>query len=184
MMAACVAVCYITSGGEDLKPVHVTFGLILAGALIFRVLWGALGSRHARFASFLRGWRALWDYFLGVARLRPRHSAGHTPAGGWMIVALLVLGFLVCLSGVVAFKVWGGSKGVHEFFANALLAVVGFHVVGALAESLLYRENLVRAMVDGFKQGRPDEAIRRGWSFGLAILLLCIAITVGGGWIL
>lgn len=142
--------------GEDGGPVHQALGYAVLGLVAFRLLWGVVGSRHARFADFVPSPRRLVAYVKDVAAHREVRHLGHNPAGGAMIVALLLAlvgtGLTGWLQTTDAF--WGSEalEDVHEALANATLALVGLHVAGVAFSSLRHRENLVRAMFTGRKR--------------------------------
>jgi cytochrome b len=157
--------------------VHVTLGYTMAGLVGFRVVWGLLGTRHARFVNFVRGPAAVADYVRSVMRGRPQHYAGHNPAGAVAIIALLGLTVAIAASGWAAFNEIGGAwiGGAHEFAANAMAAVVGIHLAGVLVSSALHRENLIGAMISGRKPARPHDAAQ-GARVPLAALLLAAVL--------
>lgn len=157
---------WLTSESEEWRLLHVVAGGAMVGVIVFRLLWGIVGTDHARFASFVRGPTAVQDYVRGLLRPAPaahagRHYAGHNAAGGWAIVALLSLGLLAGASGWLTYQEIGGKlpEELHEGLAATMLAVVIVHVAGVVVSSLAHRENLVRAMFTGWKQGRAEEAI-------------------------
>lgn len=144
----------------------------------FRLLWGAMGTRYARFSSFLFSPRKALAYLGGLLRGRPARWVGHNPAGSYAIYLLLLLGLAVVATGWADYNDVGGDwvEDAHDYLSEAMLAVIGVHVLGVIAGSLLHRENLVRSMLSGCKHGRPDEAIlssRYGWAAVLAVLALC-----------
>lgn len=156
--------------GEWLQTVHVWAGYTIAGLLLFRLLWGFTGPRYARFADFVHGPRATLSYLKQVLTLRAPRHLGHNPAGGAMIVVLLLSLTTAVTAGLLLYGTdkglgplagWlaGGNedtihsiKEIHEFFANFTLALVAGHLIGVVWESLLHRENLARAMVTGRKR--------------------------------
>jgi cytochrome b len=69
--------------------VHFISGFAIAGLLLFRLIWGFIGSPRSRFADFLKSWRTVKAYAARLARLDPPHSIGHNPLGGWMIGVML-----------------------------------------------------------------------------------------------
>jgi cytochrome b len=182
-IAVAFLVAYVTGDSEEWRLVHVMAGGSLAGLVTFRLVWGLLGTRHARFATFLRSPRAAWGYLAGMLGGRVDHHSGHNPAGAWAIVALLSLGLLAAASGWPVYQEIGGEwlEELHEGVVNAMLAVVLLHLAGVLVGSLAHRENLVRAMLTGYKLGTPDAAIdsARLW---VVPLLLCCAV-LGAWWL-
>jgi cytochrome b len=177
LLAASFAGAYLTAESERWRLVHVTLGYTFAGLIAFRLVWGIVGTRHARFASFVRGPAAVMRYLGALLRGRPEHHAGHNPAGALAVVALLLLGAAVAASGWATYNDFGPGwlEDVHEAAANLMLALVGVHIAAVVATSWLHRENLVGAMITGFKSGRPDQAIRarrRGVAAALLVAVL------------
>jgi cytochrome b len=173
---------FVTAESEYWRLVHVTLGYTVGGLVLFRLLWGLIGTRHARFASFVRGPAAVGRYIGTLLRGQPAHPVGHNPAGALAIVLLLLLSVVTVASGWLTYEDLGGHwlEELHEGAANFMLLVVGVHVAGVAVSSWLHRENLVRAMLDGRKQGAPDQGIRWSW-WPLALLLLAAVL---GFWFL
>jgi cytochrome b len=174
------AIAWLTA--EELQPVHEIAGYAVAGLVAFRLIWGLVGSRYARFTQFLRGPAATLAYLGDMARGRERRYLGHNPAGAAMIVALLVtlsgtaftgwlmeepsrVAMLPDLSQIVApahadddgdkdeyGEAEGPLKEVHETLANLMLLLVALHVGGVVLASFRHHENLARAMVTGDKR--------------------------------
>lgn len=166
------AVAYLTGDSEEWRLVHVWAGGALAGIIGFRIAWGLVGTRHARFASFVRGPAAAIDYIKALLRGQAPHFTGHNPAGGWAILALLGLGLGTAATGWPLYQDLDieAFEDLHEGLVNAMLALVGVHLAGVVVGSLAHRENLARAMLTGWKQGQADEAIRSGRAWALLIL--------------
>lgn len=168
---------FITADSERLRDVHVVLGYTALGLIAFRLIWGVLGTRYARFASFAFGPREVADYLKSLLALRPRHFLGHNPAGSIAIYALLALGLLTGLTGYARYNELGGEwlQDLHEGLANAMLAVVFVHITGVVLSSLLHRENLARAMITGYKTGDPAGAIRGARWLVAALLVAGVA---------
>lgn len=161
---------YLTE--DDWLDLHTLAGYTVLGLVAFRLLWGLIGTRHARFGDFVRRPREVLAYLKEVLTLHPRRYLGHNPAGGLMIVLLLVSLLATTGFGLAVYAVeegagplagWLAGAGestehlveeVHEFFANFTLFLVAVHVAGVIIESLLHGENLVRSMVTGRKAAR------------------------------
>lgn len=167
---------YLTSESERWQLVHITLGYTLAGLVAFRLVWGLVGSRHARFASFVRGPGAVLRYLRSLLTRQPEHHVGHNPAGALAVVALLLLAIGTTVSGWANYNELGGEwlEEAHELMANLMLAMVGVHVVGVLLSSWQHRENLVGAMITGHKAAAPQDAIRSAWRSVAALLLTAV----------
>jgi len=179
-LVICCAGLFASGDSERWRDLHGWLGYTWLGLLGFRLLWGFAGTRHARFADFVRGPRAVLTYLSTLLQARPQHHAGHNPAGGWAILALLGSGLGAGLTGWLLDLETGGDwfEELHEGFANLLLAVLLVHVAGVLISSLLHRENLVRSMITGRKLGWPEERNERSHRL-LGVLIL---LAVLGAW--
>ena len=178
LMAGAFIVAWLTSESETWRLVHVIAGSTVLAVALFRLPWGFIGSRYARFIDFVRGPLAVKDYLASLLRLDPEHHVGHNPAGGWAIVVLLVLAILSGLSGYAIYNDIGGKlfEEVHEGLTAAMLTVVFIHLAGGVSGSLLHGENLVKAMFTGRKQGTPEEAIPSARPLAAVVLLAWIAL--------
>lgn len=173
LMVASFAGAWLTAESERWRQIHVTLGYTIAGLVAFRILWGLVGSRSARFASFVRGPVAAARYVGSVLAGRAEHYTGHNPAGALAIIALLLLAVGVTASGWANFNEIGGHamEEVHEAAATIMLMVIGVHLLGVAIGSWVHRESLVRAMVTGRKMGHPRDGARRSWHWvGVALL--------------
>ncbi|MBK6983016.1 MAG: cytochrome b/b6 domain-containing protein [Betaproteobacteria bacterium] len=152
-IALCFAGAWLTAESERYRDIHVLLGYTVLGLVAFRLLWGVVGTRHARFANFVRGPAAVAHYLRTLLSGRPERHLGHNPAGAVAIVAMLSLAALAGLSGWALYEDLGGEwlEETHEFLAGAMLAAVGVHLAGVAVASWLHRENLVRAMLTGRK---------------------------------
>jgi cytochrome b len=153
-LAALVAIAFVT--GDDAERVHVAAGYAIAGLLGLRLVWGFVGPRHARFADFVRPPRAAIAHVRDTLTFRARRHLGHNPAGGLMIVALIVMLIGTSATGwlLTTEAYWGmhALEEMHGALAAATVGLIALHVVGVLVTSLLQRENLVKAMVTGRKR--------------------------------
>lgn len=142
--------------GEDGGSLHQALGYTVLGLVALRLLWGVVGSRHARFAEFVPSPRRLARYAGDVVARREARHLGHNPAGGAMIVLLLAALAAIGITGWLQTtdRFWGSEllEEVHETLANGTLVLIGLHVAGVLYSSLRHRENLVLAMFTGRKR--------------------------------
>ena len=165
---------YITE--DDFLTVHIYAGYTVLGLILFRIIWGLIGTRHARFSDFITPPRVAWQYLKDTLQLRAKRYLGHNPAAGAMIALLLLSLIFTTLTGLATYGAvesagplgnWLGNIGesgenlleeVHDFFANFTVMLVAIHVSGVIIESLLHRENLVRSMFHGYKKATPDKS--------------------------
>lgn len=148
------ALAYVT--GDEIEPVHIAAGYTIAGLLALRLVWGFFGPRHARFSDFVRSPREAFVYMRDAITMRARRYVGHNPAGGLMVIALMLMLGGTCVTGyLMTTDAWWGSEAmeeVHEFLANVTVALIALHVAGVLLASFEHRENLVKAMFTGRKR--------------------------------
>ncbi len=163
LMVAGFALAWVTGDSERWRLVHVFAGSTVIAVAAYRLLWGLIGSRHARFTDFVRGPAQALGYLRQLLQRSPAHYTGHNPAAGWAILLLLGLALASGASGWATYQELGGHglEEAHEFLAGLMLAVVAVHLLGVVAGSVAHRENLVWSMVTGRKHGRAEEALPR-----------------------
>jgi cytochrome b len=176
LMVACFAAAYLTAETERWRLLHVTAGYTMAGLVAFRLLWGLMGTRHARFASFVRGPQAVVRYLKSLVTGHPEHHVGHNPAGAVAIVLLLGLTLVSTATGYAIYNELGPEvlEELHEFAGNAMLAVVIGHVAGVVLSSRLHGENLVWSMISGYKTGPAADGVRSAWRSLAALMLVAV----------
>ncbi|MEI2385064.1 cytochrome b/b6 domain-containing protein [Breoghania sp. JC706] len=153
-LVAAFTFAYLT--GDEWQSAHETAGYVIVGLVAFRLLWGLVGPHHARFASFVRGPAAVIGFLRDSVRMRAPRHIGHNPAGGAMVIALLVMLAVITGTGIMMTtdRFWGVEwvEDVHEIAANLTLGLIALHVAGVVLASFEHGENLVRAMVTGRKR--------------------------------
>src|SRR3990167_2214528 len=176
LMVLSFAGAYLTCEGEAWKLVHITLGYTMAGLVGFRIVWGLMGTRYARFSTFVRGPKAVSRYVGTLLRGQPEHHLGHNPAGAVAIVLLLVLTLVVVATGWASYnELAGGWPGEgHEAASGFMLGVIGVHVAGVVVASWLHKENLVGAMIHGRKPGLPQETVRSAWRTVSVLMLAAV----------
>ena len=143
------------SGGIWDNP-HLVTGYGVAGLVLARIVWGFVGPRYARFRDFVYGPRTILRYLADALRMRAPRYLGHNPAGGAMVVALLATLVVLCTTGIMmttdAF--WGVQwvDDLHQVASDFSLILVGLHVAGVILASLEHHENLILAMITGWKR--------------------------------
>jgi cytochrome b len=175
---------------------HVRLGYFALGLVVFRILWGFVGPRHARFASFLRSPGAAFAYARAWAAGRPPHVAGHSPMAGYAVLALLLSVALQATSGLFKsddFLIQGPwhhaapswlndlAATVHGANFNVLLGLVGLHLTVMAIYRWRLERNLVGAMITGRRALPGQEAIA---SDRLAVALAAALAAAGIVWII
>ncbi len=179
MLATLFFTAYFTEGSPTWLHTSAGYGVLIV--IGFRILWGFIGTPHARFRDFIYPLRDVTAYLKSLRARQPKHYLGHNPAGGLMVFLLLAALTGTACTGMTLFAADRGRgpiaagaalmrgeslrddgryakvgskhfwEEVHEVFANVTLALVILHIGGVLVSSVLHRENLVRAMVTGRK---------------------------------
>lgn len=181
LFVLCFVGAYLTAESERWRLAHVTLGYTMGGLVAFRVVWGLLGTRYARFGAFVRGPVRIWQYLRSLLSGQPEHHVGHNPAGAAAIVLMLLASVAMVLTGWAVYNDRGGNwmEELHEGSANLMLLAVAVHIGGVAVASWLHHENLVRAMLTGRKQGLPAQAIARPY---WVLALLVVAAVIGFWW--
>ncbi len=189
-------IAYATGNRERYYGLHQAAGFALLGLLAFRLFWGFLGNRAARFSGFLRGPRAVSDHVRELLHGRVERAAGHNPLGGWAVIAMLVLLVVEVISGLfsstfdyegplasLVSDAWSDRMAsIHSLNLDLLLAMIGLHLLGIAVTSILGRENLVASMIHGRKllASAPVEP-RAGATWARAALAFVFAALLAGG---
>jgi cytochrome b len=148
------AVAFVT--GDEIEWLHVRIGYAIAALVALRVVWGFVGSRHARFSDFVRSPRDTATYLRQAALWQAPRHLGHNPAGGIMVVALLVMIAGIAATGfaMTTDAFWGSEwvEDLHEGLVYTTIGLIVLHVAGVVFSGLEHGENLVRAMITGLKR--------------------------------
>lgn len=165
--------------GEDLLGLHALSGYLILVLLFFRIVWGLIGTKPARFSDFVFSPRTVFGYLRDLVTLKAKRYLGHGPAGGAMAVALIATLLATALSGLA---VYGGGEGagplagfmpalgpwigvvkeVHEFLAGMLVFLVSLHLLGVLFSSWAHHENLIKGMWTGEKRAEEPSRTEGG----------------------
>ena len=177
---------WLTSESEAQQLIHYAFGYSACAIILFRIVWGVVGTRYARFTQFIKGPAATWQHIKSLLVGKQPPGLGHNPAGALVMISLMILILLIGLTGYGIVKDVLGElmSGAHEAISNLALGFVFIHIAAAIIMSFLQKENLVRSMITGIKQGSPEQAIRYPMVFvgiGLAVgYMYCFYLVVSG----
>ena len=165
-LASAFLIAYITE--DNFLSIHSWAGYLILALIVIRFIWGFIGTRYARFSDFVYKPQAIRNFLKDTLRFKAKRYLGHNPAGGAMVIMLMLSLLFTTVTGILLFGAgeqagplahwftqgsgWADPlEEVHEFFANFTLLLVVVHVGGVMVESLIHRENLVAAMISGFK---------------------------------
>jgi len=187
-----VSVVSANIGGNAMQ-IHLLSGYSVLALVLFRTLWGFLGSTHARFASFVRGPAAAIAYLRALRRNEASRHLGHNPAGAWSVIVMLIVLLVQAGTGLfsnddiategplaklVSKALSDRITGVHHLNVKLLYALIALHL-SAVAYYLLYKsENLIKPMLTGFKDaaaGLGESAQQQGRTWLAALLLAACA---------
>ena len=196
-LVAAVAGAWATQEIEgDWFRYHVWCGYTVLLVAATRIAWGFLGTRHARFASFLRGPSAVLGYLRGLSSRGDAHYAGHNPLGALMVLALLVLLLVQAVTGLFAndqvmangplfgYVTSGTSDrltSIHKQLFDLLIAAISLHVLAAFFYLLVRRDNLILPMITGRKRAAevpPEERIASSRTWLWALILAAFAVVL------
>ena len=173
---AAAALAFLTDHKSSLFPYHALVGLVLALMVAFRVIWGVIGTRYARFGSFLFGPRALAAYLKGAFTGTGTRHIGHNPGSAYASLAMLLLVVGISVTGIMLPKGHKALKEAHEVMSYALIGFAVAHVLGVIFHTLRHRENITLSMIDGKKDCDPSHAIVsvRPVAAALFVVLVCL----------
>ncbi len=174
--------------GYDVRQYHMWLGYWMIGLLTFRIVWGFLGTRHARFFSFFPTPRRLFVYIRNTMRGKSEETVGHNPLGSLMIFAVLILVGLQAVSGLfmddeimysgpyfdaVSTDVADTMNFLHNNLINIILLMVVVHIAAVLYHAFVRRERIIRAMISGKKNADlvPESESISGSRLGLAVII-------------
>ncbi len=196
LFAVACTVAWVTGDEPRYTDLHVYADYVALGLVLFRVVWGVVGGRYARFSQFVKGPAAILRHWRRLSTRSRSDEPGHNPAGA---VAILLMLSVAGVSGVTGLVVLGGEEGFgplagmvgiergvqvhgwHEALSWVLVALVVLHLFGVALESLLLRQNLPRAMVTGMKRVEGGEAEPHNAALTAKLLLAAFA-AFSAGW--
>jgi cytochrome b len=173
----------VTSDDESRAfAVHALLGLFIAALVAFRLGWGLIGTRHARFAGFAARPSDLVGYLKGLVGGPEREYVGHNPASSYATMAMLVLLVAMIGTGVLLGRGNEAVEDLHPILAHAMLALVGLHVIGVIVHTVRHRDPIALGMIHGHKPGPPSAAIRSARPVSALVLSVLLASWAAALW--
>jgi len=147
------AIAWVSSEGFD--GLHIWSGYAAGALIAFRLFWGLIGPRYARFTQFVKGPGTTIGYIKTMVAGQEKRYVGHNPAGGAMVIALIILlGLSVWTGWLTTLPQYKNAvlvSDAHGFATSVLMLLVVVHVAGVIWASIRHKENLAKAMVNGRK---------------------------------
>lgn len=160
-----------------LFPSHAIIGLTIALLVCLRVIWGIVGTRYARFGTFIFGPGAVIEYMKGTLAGGGKRYIGHNPGSALAIFALLALVLAMAVTGIMMGQGNESVKDLHEILAWVTVGFTVAHVLGVALHTIRHRENITLSMIHGKKHAEPRDAITSAKPI-IAVIFLMIA----GAW--
>ena len=147
--------CAAQITAEEWDSAHEYVGYVIIGLVIFRLIWGFIGPENVRFIDFVKSPGTIAKHITGMLTGRHTPETGHNPAGGAMVVVLLVWLALTGLTGWLNISLSGPTaeifEDIHELLGEFSLLLIAAHITGIIVMSILERQNLAKSMIDGKK---------------------------------
>ncbi len=161
------AIAYLSE--DDYQDLHIYTGYTIIGLVVFRLIWGVIGSQYAKFKNFVVKPSETLDYLKDIKNQKSKRYIGHNPAGAMMVLALI---FSLIMTTIFGLMIYGAEEfsgplagvmtnisdstahdieEIHEFFANFTLFLIVIHIIGVVFTSHQHKENLVLSMINGRK---------------------------------
>jgi len=169
---------------------HMYGGYVIIALVVFRIIWGLVGSTNARFWNFLYGPGAMLAYVKTLPSRQASRFAGHNPLGGWSVLLMLALLVVQGVTGLyanddamlegplvrlVSKEMSDTLTTIHRYNIYVLLAVAAVHVLAVLYYLSYKSENLVKAMFTGRKEVAPGQTAGRIAGTGLALVVMAVS---------
>lgn len=143
------------------EQLHDGAGYVAGAFVLSRAVWGVFGTRYAQFSQFVRSPRIVLGYLTAIVRGNEERYIGHNPAGGAMVVALMLAMGSTAFTGwmLTTDAFWGVAwlQNLHNLLAHGLLLLVCVHLAGVMLASFRHRENLIAAMIFGQKRAAETD---------------------------
>lgn len=179
-----VSAFFIAKIVDDDNPVfsyHMLAGLMLAGLVTLRLIWGFVGTKYARFSSFAQRPRDLFSYVKGIFTGSKKRWSGRNPASSWATIIMLGSAMILAITGIL---MTSGLKetleDAHELFANVFLVTAILHVAGVLLHALRHQDGIALTMVHGKKEEAEGHFEISGHKPIIAIFLVVLMGAFGG----
>jgi len=192
LVISLLAAWYTSDGERDLIDYHLQVGYFILGLIIFRVIWGLLGTNYAKFSQFIPSKAALLQCLKEFKQEKGYKTVGHNPLGALMVVLMLTLVLLQAISGLfmnddvfttgpyyesVSSTVQSLMSSIHHYAFDMILVASSLHIGAVFYYLLVKKANLILPMITGYKKVEAEQN-NLGIKSSKLLLALVIAIVV------
>jgi len=158
-----VGAFFITNVFEDessVFPYHMMIGLLMAFIILLRIIWGIVGTKYARFSSYILSPTALIKYFKGMFTKNSKRELGRNPASSWAALFMIAISIGLAVTG---YLITTPSKTelleeIHELLADGFLIIVLLHIAGVILHTIRHKDPIAKSMVTGYKDPIDDSS--------------------------
>ncbi|MDU0353066.1 cytochrome b/b6 domain-containing protein [Paraglaciecola aquimarina] len=178
---------------ENAMDFHFYLGYFILGLIIFRLIWGFIGTKYAKFSSFIAGPKAMLAYLRALMNREDTSTIGHNPVGGLMLPLVLTLVGIQAVTGLftsddivhsgpyydsVSSSVQKTLQWLHHQTFSFLWIFVAIHIVAILWYKFALKHDLIRPMFNGKKVVTEQQAIANSQLLKAVILMVVVAVFV------
>jgi len=140
---------------------HMIFGIMVFLLVLWRIIWGFIGTKYSRFCSFEMHPKKLFVYLKGIFKHQNDSSIGHNPASSWATLIFLIFGFFLFVTGILMTNTPYKEEveDFHELFANGFMIMAILHILGVLWHTFKIKDSLVFSMFNGIKIVNQKELV-------------------------
>lgn len=178
-VSTAAAIAFLSEDDSEVFPYHAMIGMTCTLMVCMRLVWGLVGTRYARFGTFMFGPGKVLEYFKGALVGGGERHLGHNPGSAYAIFGFFALMLALGVTGTMMGLRVKGVKDIHEVLAWSMLALIGAHVLGVVFHTLRWRENIAASMVHGRKQADVAAGIASARPI-VAVAFLVVAGTAFG----
>ena len=191
LVISLIASWYTSDGERDLIEYHLYTGYFILGLLLFRIIWGVIGTKYALFSQFIPTPKKLKSYLQGNTQKQDDNTIGHNPLGALMVVFMLSLILSQVISGLfmnddiftsgpyyesVSSSTQQFMSFIHHNVFDVIVAVSLVHISAAFYYLFVKKSNLISPMITGFK--RSNKAETSGIKSSKLILSLVVIVVI------
>jgi cytochrome b len=179
LLAICFVGAVITQDSEKYRLLHVTMGYTMFGLVAFRLVWGFIGGKYARFNSIYPRIKKVIEYLKSLFTAQPQEFIGFHAIGFLAAYLLLAVVLMVTVSGYVVYEELGPDlfEELHETLGNLLIAIVIVHIGGVVINAIIQKIKLSMSTDQTVTPRKVATSIERSRPYKWMAALIILAVT-------